>query len=150
MKLITELNETVNYIFEEDEKSGKKNYFIEGVFMQGDIKNRNGRMYPGQVLAKEANRYRRGENKEPLSYSESFTKTLSDDLIWGRHSTEAALMGGRAIHRIWCTSELRSSPKFFQLLKDSKSSGVLVEEVSLDNGVLSSFSLSFSGFWAIC
>ncbi len=76
------------------------------------------------------NNYRRAENKEPLSYSESFTKTLSDDLIWGRHSTEAALLGGRAIHRIWCTSELRSSPKFFQLLKDSKSSGVLVEEVS--------------------
>ena len=70
------------------------------------------------------------ENKEPLSYSESFTKTLSDDLIWGRHSTEAALLAGRAIHRIWCTSELRSSPKFFQLLKDSKASGVLVEEVS--------------------
>jgi len=76
------------------------------------------------------NNYRRVENKEPLSYSESFTKTLSDDLIWGRHSTEAALLAGRAIHRIWCTSELRSTPKFFQLLKDSKASGVLVEEVS--------------------
>ena len=72
----------------------------------------------------------RGVEKEPISYSESFSKTLSDDLIWGRHSTEAALLGGRAIHRIWCTSELRSSPKFFQLLKDSKASGVLVEEVS--------------------
>ena len=80
--------------------------------------------------SEETNNYRRSENKEPLSYSESFTKTLSDDLIWGRHSTEAALLTGRAIHRIWCTSELRSSPKFFQLLKDSKSSGVLVEEVS--------------------
>ncbi len=76
------------------------------------------------------NNHRRGENNEPLSYSESFSKTLSDDLIWGRHSTEAALLGGRAIHRIWCTTELRSSPKFFQLLKDSKASGVLVEEVS--------------------
>ena len=71
-----------------------------------------------------------GRSKEPISYSESFTKTLGDDLIWGRHSTEATLLGGRAIHRIWCTSELRSSPKFFQLLKDSKASGVLVEEVS--------------------
>jgi len=78
----------------------------------------------------EPNNYKRIENKKPLSYSESFTKTLSDDLIWGRHSTEAALLGGRAIHRIWCTSELRSTPKFFQLLKDSKASGVLVEEVS--------------------
>ena len=73
---------------------------------------------------------KRGGEKEPISYSESFSKTLRDDLIWGRHSTEAALLGGRAIHRIWCTSELRSSPKFFQLLKESKASGVLVEEVS--------------------
>ena len=72
----------------------------------------------------------RGASKEPISYSENFSKTLRDDLIWGRHSTEAALLGGRAIHRIWCTSELRISPKFFQLLKDSKASGVLVEEVS--------------------
>ena len=78
----------------------------------------------------EASNYRTEESKEPLSYSESFTKTLSDDLIWGRHSTEAALMGGRPIHRIWCTSDLRSTPKFFQLLKDQKASGVLVEEVS--------------------
>ena len=77
-----------------------------------------------------ASSYKREENNEPLSYSESFSKTLNDDLIWGRHSTEAALVGGRAIHRIWCTSELRSTSKFFQLLKDQKASGVLVEEVS--------------------
>jgi len=85
--------------------------------------------YRNQNLQRNHN-HRSLENKEPLSYSESFTKTLSDDLIWGRHSTEAALLAGRAIHRIWCTSELRSTPKFFQLLKDSKASGVLVEEVS--------------------
>ena len=72
----------------------------------------------------------RGRGKDPISYAESFSKALGNDLIWGRHSTEAALLGGRAIHRIWCTSELRSSSKFFQLLKDSKASGVLVEEVS--------------------
>ena len=54
----------------------------------------------------------------------------SSDLIWGRHSTQAAFETGRPIHRIWCTSEVRSSSKFFQFLKDSKSSGVLVEEVS--------------------
>ncbi len=65
-----------------------------------------------------------------ISYSESFSKNLSEDLIWGRHSTEAALLSNRAVHRIWCTSEMRSSPKFFQLLKDCKASGVLVEEVS--------------------
>ena len=69
-------------------------------------------------------------SNESISYSENFSKAVSQDLIWGRHSTEAALLSGRAIHRIWCTSELRISSKFFQLLKDCKSSGVLVEEVS--------------------
>ena len=86
---------------------------------------RTSRSSPTDVIKNE----RAGFN-DKVSYSESFSKSLSDDLIWGRHSTEAALLSGRAIHRIWCTSELRSTPKFFQLLKDSKSSGVLVEEVS--------------------
>tara|TARA_Y100001968_G_scaffold230670_1_gene213545 strand:- start:789 stop:1949 length:1161 start_codon:yes stop_codon:yes gene_type:complete len=53
-----------------------------------------------------------------------------NDLVWGRHSTQAVLETGRPIHRIWCTSEIRSSPKFLQLLKEAKSSGVLVEEVT--------------------
>ena len=101
------------------------NYQVNRRFDRKDA-NPSYRNRKPQVLKNET----RGDAKEPLSYSESFSKTLSDDLIWGRHSTEAALLGGRAIHRIWCTSELRSSSKFFQLLKDSKSSGVLVEEVS--------------------
>ncbi|MGB1415880.1 MAG: 23S rRNA (guanosine(2251)-2'-O)-methyltransferase RlmB [Synechococcus sp.] len=53
-----------------------------------------------------------------------------DDLIWGRHATQAALEAGRPIHRIWCTSEMRSAAKFLQLLRDAKASGVLVEEVT--------------------
>ena len=58
MKLICEVNEEVNYITETlDEATGKKGLFIEGVFMQGDIKNRNGRMYPADVLDKEVKRY---------------------------------------------------------------------------------------------
>ena len=55
MKLITELNEDVSYITEEN--NGKKSLFIEGVFMQGGIKNRNGRIYPMNVLEKEVQRY---------------------------------------------------------------------------------------------
>ncbi len=57
-------------------------------------------------------------------------EAVAGDMIWGRHATQAALEAGRPIHRIWCTSELRSAPKFLQLLKDAKSSGVLVEEVT--------------------
>ncbi len=52
------------------------------------------------------------------------------DLIWGRHAAQAALESGRPIHRIWCTPELRFSPKFLQALREAKASGVLVEEVT--------------------
>ena len=57
MKLICEVNENVHYLTEDDDEKGKKNYFIEGIFMQGDIKNRNGRIYPKDILAKEVARY---------------------------------------------------------------------------------------------
>ena len=55
MKLITELVEDVQYLSEE--KDGKKSLFIEGIFLQGNIKNRNGRVYPEHVLDKEVKRY---------------------------------------------------------------------------------------------
>ena len=56
MKLIAEFNETISPIITES-KSGGKDYFIEGVFMQADIKNRNGRVYPMEVMEKEVDRY---------------------------------------------------------------------------------------------
>ena len=55
MKLIREEIENVEVIVEE--RNGKKSLYIEGVFLQGDIKNRNGRMYPAGTLAKEVSRY---------------------------------------------------------------------------------------------
>lgn len=54
--LIKEIVEEVRYLTEATEK-GEKNYFIEGIIMQGDIKNRNGRIYPSNVLIREMNRY---------------------------------------------------------------------------------------------
>jgi len=56
MKLITELNESIKYVTETKE-SGKRTMYIEGVFLQSEIKNRNGRMYPKHVLEREVNRY---------------------------------------------------------------------------------------------
>lgn len=56
MKLITELTEDVRYI-KENVGNGEKTYFIEGVFMQSDVKNRNGRIYPKNTLLKECQRY---------------------------------------------------------------------------------------------
>ena len=55
MKLITEEVARVKFIVEG--KGAQKKMFIEGVFLQGEIKNRNGRMYPINTLAKEVNRY---------------------------------------------------------------------------------------------
>tara|TARA_S200002703_G_scaffold148215_1_gene144720 strand:- start:2372 stop:3031 length:660 start_codon:yes stop_codon:yes gene_type:complete len=57
VKLITEANDfsTSNYLIEE--KDGKKEYKIRGIFMQSNIKNRNGRVYPREVLMKEVKQY---------------------------------------------------------------------------------------------
>ncbi len=62
--------------------------------------------------------------------TDTFSSAAPSDLIWGRHSTQATLESGRPIHRIWCTPEMRFSPRFLQLLRDAKASGVLVEEVT--------------------
>ena len=56
MKLITETIENIE-VLKEDNGNGKKDYKIRGVFMQADIKNRNGRVYPVETLAKEVKRY---------------------------------------------------------------------------------------------
>jgi hypothetical protein len=56
MKLISEEATNVEFLTEA-KKDGGKNYFIEGIFMQANKKNRNGRIYPTEVLQKEAKRY---------------------------------------------------------------------------------------------
>lgn len=57
MKLITEVFDEDCSVVTESTENGKKGYFIEGIFMQGDIKNRNGRIYPSSILENEMNRY---------------------------------------------------------------------------------------------
>jgi len=69
VKLFSEAVEEVQYICEEKE-SGDKNYKIRGVFMQADIKNRNGRVYPMEILEKEVNRYNEKFIKENRAYGE--------------------------------------------------------------------------------
>ena len=56
MKLLTEQITDVNYIIETAD-DGEKKVYIEGTFLQGDIKNRNGRMYPMEILTAEVDRY---------------------------------------------------------------------------------------------
>jgi Prohead core protein serine protease len=57
MKLLCEITEDYKVIEEASVDTGKKSLYVEGIFMQGGIKNRNGRMYPVELLAKEVNRY---------------------------------------------------------------------------------------------
>jgi len=57
MKLISEFNDSGLHVIEESNKKGKKNYVIEGVFMQAGIKNRNGRIYEQHILEKAVDVY---------------------------------------------------------------------------------------------
>ena len=67
LKLISEEISEVEYITEQKD-GGKKDYKIKGVFMESDVKNRNGRVYPQEILAKEVVRY----NKEFINQKRAF------------------------------------------------------------------------------
>ena len=70
MKLISEhFSDDVEYIKEERE-DGKKNFKLKGVFMQAEIKNRNGRVYPMNVLEKEVERYNKEFIEQNRAYGE--------------------------------------------------------------------------------
>ena len=69
MKLISEFNDySISPVIVEGKEDGKKDYFIEGIFMQSEIKNRNGRIYPKEVIQKEVKRY----NKEFVQQDRAF------------------------------------------------------------------------------
>ena len=106
------INSKKNDRFDIQSESNKKNF--------SSFKNRNLRNKPNIELT----------NKAQESYQESSYKKNFDDWIWGKHSVFEAFVNERAINRIWCTSDIFSSEKFYILLKDLKSKGVLVEEVS--------------------
>ena len=69
LKLISEEIQDVEYITEQKE-GGKKDYKIKGIFMQADIKNRNGRIYPMEVLEKEVRRYNKDHIQQKRAFGE--------------------------------------------------------------------------------
>jgi hypothetical protein len=69
MYLIKEVFDTTNVIVE-SAKNGKKDYFIEGIFLQSDLKNRNGRMYPESVMDAEVGRYIKESVQKNRAYGE--------------------------------------------------------------------------------
>ena len=70
MKLISEhFSDDVQYITEQDD-NGKKKFTLKGIFMQAEIKNRNGRVYPMEVLEKEVDRYNKEFIEQNRAYGE--------------------------------------------------------------------------------
>ena len=71
LKLMAEhIENDTDYLIEQDKESGKKNYKIKGIFMQADIKNRNGRMYPMEILSNEVKRYNKDYVNENRAFGE--------------------------------------------------------------------------------
>ncbi|KGF89636.1 MULTISPECIES: 23S rRNA (guanosine(2251)-2'-O)-methyltransferase RlmB [Prochlorococcus] len=118
-------NKDVNFI--DDSYKKKNNYY--------SLKNR-----------KSINQFNiEPSNKVSDIYQEHINKKNLDDWIWGKHSVYETLISKRAINRIWCTSEIFSSEKFYILLKEIKSKGVLIEEVSWNRLSQLTFSASHQG-----
>ena len=70
MRLIKEFNESITYLTEESKDPKKPNVFIEGVFLQSDLKNKNGRVYPKEIMQREVQRYVNENVKTKRAYGE--------------------------------------------------------------------------------
>ena len=81
----------------------------------------------------------------PDIHQDISNKKNFDDWVWGKHSVFETLNSQRAINRIWCTSDIFASEKFYILLKDLKSKGVLIEEVSWNRLSQLTFGASHQG-----
>ena len=122
--------------------SEKNNNIDKKNFKKRDNKKTNDNIYLNSNERHKNNSYSRRRISSNKSNSENLSKySLKNNLlntnnknyedwIWGKHSVFAALNSDRPVNRIWCTSEIFSSEKFFLLLKEVRSNGVLIEEVS--------------------
>ena len=128
-----EYKKNSNYYSKNTNRSEKNERFLNNSSKNKNVKNLN----------ENNNTFSSFKRKKPIfksntefsyknihNHQEFTSKRNFDDWIWGKHSVYEALKSERAINRIWCTSEIFSSDKFYILLKDLKSKGVLIEEVS--------------------
>ena len=140
-----------NSIFKNNDFSKRKNRFLGNSV-------RNDSLSPTNESDKNKNNFSSSKRRKPITKSdkEVFPKTSEvyqefakkrnfDDWIWGKHSVFEALISERAINRIWCTSDIFSSEKFYILLKDLKSKGVLIEEVTWNRLTQLTFGASHQG-----
>ena len=70
MRLIKEFNQEITYLTEETSNKNKPNVFIEGVFLQSDVKNKNGRIYPREIMQREVARYVKENVRTRRAYGE--------------------------------------------------------------------------------
>ena len=99
---------------------------------QHNYRNNNYRDYQNENSYNSNDKFKnnfKNLNENKFSNNEYKDSNL-EDFIWGKHSVLSTLESKRPINRIWCTTEIKTSEKFFITLKDLKRKGVLVEEVS--------------------
>jgi len=129
-------NSDFGYYSKNTKRSDKNNRFLNNSEKNNEIENlkKNDENNTFSTLKRRNARFKSNTafpNKNSDDMHQEFTnKKCFDDWIWGKHSVYEALNSDRAINRIWCTSEIFSSDKFYILLKDLKLKGVLIEEVS--------------------
>lgn len=133
MKLITEIAEDCSFKTELNEATGEKSHFIEGIFMQGDIKNRNGRMYSSEILEKEMKRYQ----KDFIS-----TKRALGEL---GHPDGPAINGDRVSHLI--TEMKRDGSNFIGKAKILGTPMGNIVKTLMDEGVM--FGVSTRGLGSV-
>ncbi len=113
-----------DYERKDDIKSNEYNY------LKSKEKPRNSFNQPQTRFSSNAPQTENYSENSSKKFQLSSNERNFEDWIWGKHSVFAALNSERPINRIWCTSEIFSSEKFYLLLKDLKSKGVLIEEVT--------------------
>ena len=116
-------------------KSSRKNNMFKNNYPKNNGDNRlNNKIENNFKLSKSINSPNNSNhkfgNKSSENFQDSKNKKNFEDWIWGKHSVFEALKTERAINRVWCTSEIFSSEKFYLILKELKTKGVLIEEVS--------------------
>jgi Prohead core protein serine protease len=147
MKLLTEMHDS-KVLIEEGKSPGQKSYFIEGVYLQSELKNRNGRWYPHAILEREVNRYIKemveknravGELGHPTSptinYDRASHKILSlkeDGNNWiGRSKILSTPMGNTVKALIDDNVQVGTSSRGMGSLKESNGMNVVQDDYHL-------------------
>ena len=140
-------NSDSNFYSENANSSKKNNKFFRSSGKNNSLNNLNAsdKNKSSYSSIKKSKPKYQSNKKASDNYQNISSKRNFDDWIWGKHSVFEALNSERAINRIWCTSEIFSSEKFYILLKDLKSKGVLIEEVSWNRLSQLTFGASHQG-----